>query len=100
MFFRFNDNKSPIRTHLFNICCHKPLSELSLGLNEELLQDISKYLEVLSKLRPEKVTLLGLASVKDDPGNYIINSCDPACILPFTKLKVSKKLQLFLTTLS
>lgn len=61
---------------------------MSLGLNEELLQDTSKYLELLAKNKPEKVTLLGLASVKDDIGNYLINYCDPALFTPFTKLRV------------
>lgn len=75
-------------THLLNICCHKPLSKLSLGLNEELLQETSQYLKLLAKNKPEKVTSLGLASVKDDIGNYLINNCDPALFLPFTNLKV------------
>lgn len=66
------------------------MSELSLGLNEELLQDTTKYLELLAKLRPEKVRLLGLASLKDEPGNYLINNCDPALFMPFNKLKVNK----------
>lgn len=89
---RFKEGISPIVTYLFSICTsHKPLLELSLGLNEELLQDTTKYLEILAKLRPEKLTLLGLASIKDDPGNYLINNCDPTLFLPFTKLKVYTK---------
>lgn len=90
--YRFKEGIFPILTYLFSICTsHKPLLELSLGLNEELLQDTTKYLEVLGKLRPEKLTLLGLASIKDEPGNYLINNCDPALFLPFTKLKVKLK---------
>lgn len=48
-----------------------------------------KYLQLLGENRPGKLQTLGLASVKDDPANYLISICDPNLFTPFRELKVS-----------
>lgn len=48
-----------------------------------------KYLQLLAESRADKLQTLGLASVKDDPANYLISTCDPILFTPFRELKVS-----------
>lgn len=64
---------------------------LNLGLNEELTQNIPEFLRLLKMSRPEKVLKLGLASIKDDPGNYLIYNCDPTLFSCFINLQVTQK---------
>lgn len=47
-----------------------------------------EYLQLLAQNRPDKLETLGLASVKDDPANYMISTCDPILFMPFRELKV------------
>lgn len=63
------------------------LQKLSLGCCEDLCQFVPQILQ--SKyICPNNVELLGLASMKDDPGSYLILDCDPSLFQPFTKLQV------------
>lgn len=63
------------------------LERLSLGCCEDLCQFVPQLLQS-RYIRPENVELLGLASMKDDPGSYLLVDCDPAIFQPFTKLQV------------
>lgn len=74
---------------LVQACCRIPLQRFSIGGSEDLCQQIPQFLQLLGSVRPEKVTLLGLASVKEDPGNYLICDADPMLFAPFKSLKVS-----------
>lgn len=66
------------------------LQRLSLGCCENLCQFVPQLLQ--SKyIRPNEIELLGLASMKDDPGSYLILDCDPSIFLPFTKLQVPRE---------
>nr|XP_022904515.1 F-box only protein 33-like [Onthophagus taurus] len=78
----------PVAQHIMNICARRPLQRLSLGMNEDLLQHVPQYLHILAKTRPEKVTTLGLASVKDDPASYYILSYDGILLMPFSNLQI------------
>lgn len=70
-------------------CCTQPLEQFSIGGSEDLSQFVPDLLQVLIKQSPEKVTLLGLASVKEDFLNYSICDLQPSLITSFTNLKVS-----------
>lgn len=74
---------------LLSKCCTQPLEQFSIGGSEDLSQFVPDLLQVLIKQSPEKVTLLGLASVKEDFLNYSICDLQPSLITSFTNLKVS-----------
>lgn len=66
--------------------CLTKLTKFSIGC----IEDLSYFLEdILKNLDPNKVTHLGLASVKDDPVQYQPSYFNPDFISPFYKLKVS-----------
>ncbi|KRT82863.1 F-box domain-containing protein, partial [Oryctes borbonicus] len=72
----YTEFASQVHQLLAEICRRRPLQYFSLGLNEELLQHMPNYLELLAgNRRPNKLQTLGLASVKDDPANYLISTC-------------------------
>lgn len=65
------------------------LERLSLGCCEDLCQFVPQILQ--SKyICPNNITLLGLASMKDDPGSYLIVDFEPTIFEQFTKLQVFK----------
>lgn len=84
----FSDNSNAMLPRLVQACCRIPLQRFSIGGSEDLCQQIPQFLQLLGSVRPEKVTLLGLASVKEDPGNYLICDADPMLFAPFKSLKV------------
>ncbi|KAK9729166.1 F-box-like [Popillia japonica] len=84
----YTDFTSQVYQLLVEICRRRPLQHFSLGLNEELLQHMPKYLQLLAESRADKLQTLGLASVKDDPANYLISTCDPILFTPFRELKI------------
>lgn len=66
--------------------CLPKLTQFSIGC----LEDLSYYLEDFIKcLNPDKITHLGLASVKDDPMKYQPSYFTPSLINTFSNLKVS-----------
>lgn len=66
--------------------CLPKLMQFSIGC----LEDLSYYLEDFIKcLNPDKITHLGLASVKDDPIKYQPSYFTPSLIKTFSHLKVS-----------
>nr|XP_023024571.1 uncharacterized protein LOC111512658 [Leptinotarsa decemlineata] len=70
--------------NLLNPCLPK-LSKFSIGC----VEDLSFFLEgILTNLNPSLITDLGLATVKDDPTNYVRNNFDPRLLSPFPKLEV------------
>ncbi|CAH1957296.1 unnamed protein product [Acanthoscelides obtectus] len=65
--------------------CLPNLVKFSIGC----IEDLSYFIEdILKHLDPNKVTHLGLASVKDDPVNYQYCCFDPELLAPFNKLEV------------
>lgn len=61
------------------------LSQFSIGC----VEDLAHYTDyILRSLNPSKVTLLALASVKDDPVKYEESYFDPELITPFIQLKI------------
>lgn len=86
--FRFTDGSNTLLTRLVQACCRIPLSRFSIGGSEDLCQHIPQFLQLLANTNSDKVSLLGLASVKDDPGNYLICDADPALFKPFKNLQV------------
>lgn len=65
--------------------CLSKLTKFSIGC----IDDLSCYVkDILASLSAEKVTHLGLASVKDDPSYYQVSYFNPDYILPFKNLKV------------
>lgn len=65
--------------------CLSNLTEFSIGC----LEDLSYYVEdIIKDLTPNKVTHLGLASVKDDPIKYQPSLFDPTIMRLFVNLKV------------
>ncbi|XP_025831431.1 F-box only protein 33 isoform X2 [Agrilus planipennis] len=75
-------------SEIIKIFCNFPLEKFSIGGCEELCQFVPQYLERLSNTRPEQVSILGLASVKDDPSNYLICEVDAVLFSAFRNLKI------------
>ncbi|KAB0803545.1 hypothetical protein PPYR_00515 [Photinus pyralis] len=75
-------------TRLIQTCCRKPLQRFSIGGSEDLSQHIPQFLEVLGSAQPEKVLLLGLASVKYDSNYYPICDVRAELFLPFINLEM------------
>ncbi|GLV43555.1 uncharacterized protein CBL_04097 [Carabus blaptoides fortunei] len=70
---------------LIQIASH--LERLSLGCCEDLCQYVPQILQ--SELfNPQNIKVLGLASMKDDPGSYLILDCDPIIFEPFTNIQI------------
>lgn len=72
------------------MCVGRNIECLNLGLNEELTYNVSEFLYVLQQSKPERVKQLGLASIKDDPSDYLISNCDSSMFKPFFNLQVIK----------
>nr|XP_967995.2 PREDICTED: F-box/LRR-repeat protein 21 [Tribolium castaneum] len=68
--------------------CLPNLTKFSIGCIEDFALYLDEYLTILGSQQPEKVTLLGLASVKDNPNEYEDSYFECDLIKPFTNLKV------------
>ncbi|XP_044263368.1 F-box only protein 33 isoform X2 [Tribolium madens] len=68
--------------------CLPSLTKFSIGCIEDFALYLDEYLTILASQQPEKVTLLGLASVKDNPNEYEDSYFECDLIKPFTNLKV------------
>ncbi|XP_017776891.1 PREDICTED: uncharacterized protein LOC108562901 [Nicrophorus vespilloides] len=66
----------------------KSMTRLSFGCLEQLQQKVIDILHHLANVKPDKITTLGLATVKDDPSNYLLNYYDPQLITPFQNLEI------------
>lgn len=64
------------------------LEKFSIGCVENFSHYLEEYLRKMAAYRSDKVTLLGLASVKDNPNEYLDPNFDSILIKPFTNLKV------------
>ncbi|KAH0813329.1 F-box only protein 33-like isoform X3 [Tenebrio molitor] len=68
--------------------CLPNLAKFSIGSIEDFAHYLDEYLTILSSQQPEKITVLGLASVKDNPNEYEDSYFECDLIKPFTNLKV------------
>lgn len=66
------------------------LEKLSLGCCEDLCQYVPQILES-QLINAQNIKVLGLASMKDDPGSYLILDCDPVMFEPFVNIQVYLK---------
>lgn len=64
------------------------LERLSLGCCEDLCTYLPQILQS-ELINPQHVKLLGLASMKDDPGSYLILDLDPIMFEPFINIQVN-----------
>lgn len=72
---------------LLSICPR--LEALSLGCCEEICNNLTRFLELMANSEhPEKVQTIGFASVKDDPGNYLLIDVNVQLFSSFTNLKI------------
>lgn len=69
--------------------CLPNLAKFSIGSIEDFAHYLDEYLTILSSQQPEKITVLGLASVKDNPNEYEDSYFECDLIKPFTNLKVT-----------
>lgn len=72
-------------------CCRRPLKRFSFGVVDELAKHTPEFLEILATNEPEQVKQLGLASIREEPGNFKPIKYDVKLFKPFTKLQVSMK---------
>lgn len=75
--------------NLIKSCCRRPLKRFSFGALHELAKYTPEFLEILSQNEPQKVEQLGLASLREEPGNFKPIMYDVKLLKPFTKLQVS-----------
>ncbi|RZC41072.1 F-box only protein 33, partial [Asbolus verrucosus] len=68
--------------------CLPNLIKFSIGCIEDFAHYLDEYLLILSNKQAEKITVLGLASVKDNPNEYEDSYFECDLIKPFTNLKV------------
>lgn len=71
------------------LCCRRGLEKFSIGGMEKLACHSHEFLELLALSSTKKMTHLGLASVKDEPGLYKPLNIDKRMFRPFSKLEVS-----------
>jgi hypothetical protein len=64
------------------------LEALSLGCSEELTVYVGAFLDLLVRHQSCSLRHLGLASVKDDPDDYILLDFDPTLFRSFHRLQV------------
>lgn len=64
------------------------LEALSLGCSEELTVYVGAFLDLLARHQACSLRYLGLASVKDDPDDYLLLDVDPALFRSFQMLQV------------
>lgn len=64
------------------------LEALSLGCSEELTVYIGAFLDLLARHQACSLRYLGLASVKDDPDDYLLLDLDPGLFRSFQMLQV------------
>ncbi|KAK9893105.1 hypothetical protein WA026_023826 [Henosepilachna vigintioctopunctata] len=68
--------------------CLPKLHRFSIGCIEDLSNEVEHFLEVISRKHSSRVTALGLASVKDEPGKCKNFSLRPSLIKPFSGLEI------------
>lgn len=92
MFFYFShyDNSNEIKeiVNLIKSCCRRPLRHFSFGAIDELAKYTSEFLDILSQNEPEQIEQLGLASIREEPGNFKPIQYDFKLFKPFTRLQV------------
>jgi len=66
----------------------RQLEALSLGCSEELTVYVGAFLDLLARHQACSLRYLGLASVKDDPDDYILLDLDPSLFRSFQMLQV------------
>lgn len=77
------------------------LEALSLGCSEELAVYVGALLDLLAHHQACSLRYLGLASVKDDPDDYLLLDLDPSLFRSFQVLQVCILLSVaYLTVLS
>lgn len=64
------------------------LEALTLGCSEELTVYVGAFLDLLARHQACSLRYLGLASVKDDPDDYVLLDVDPALFRSFQMLQV------------
>lgn len=79
----------PVCVTLLKIYSRRPMTKVTIGGNEDMAPYMSSILQVLCDTKPEKVTTLGFATVKDDPQHYFIYDLDPLLFIPFQNLQVT-----------
>ncbi|KAJ3649944.1 hypothetical protein Zmor_021658 [Zophobas morio] len=87
---RYHSKSSYNIQNVINILkrCLPNLSKFSIGCIEDFAHYLDEYLMILANQQSEKVTVLGLASVKDNPNEYEDSYFECDLIKPFTNLKV------------
>lgn len=75
--------------NLIKHCCRRPLKRFSFGAIDQLAKHTQEFLEILSQNEPEQVEQLGLASIREEPGNFKPIQYDVKLLKSFTKLQVS-----------
>lgn len=75
--------------NLIKSCCRRPLKRFSFGAIDELAKHTSEFLEILSQNEPQQIEQLGMASIREDLGNFKPIKYDLKLFKPFTKLQVS-----------
>ncbi|KAF5304281.1 hypothetical protein FQA39_LY19012 [Lamprigera yunnana] len=83
----YSDEGNSLLTRLVQACCCKSLQRFSIGGSEDLCQHVPQFLQLLAAPHPERVVLLGLASVKYDSNYYPICDVKAELFLPFTNLQ-------------
>ena len=66
----------------------RQLEALSLGCSEELTVYVGAFLDLLARHQACSLRYLGLASVKDDPDDYILLDLDSSLFRSFQMLQV------------
>ncbi|KAF5271299.1 hypothetical protein FQR65_LT05314 [Abscondita terminalis] len=84
----YSDEANSLLTRLVQTCCRKSLQRFSIGGSEDLCQHIPQFLQLLAGSHPEKVSLLGLASVKYDSNYYPICDVKADLFTPFKNLQI------------
>ncbi|XP_044744406.1 F-box/LRR-repeat protein 21 isoform X1 [Coccinella septempunctata] len=68
--------------------CLPKLNKFSIGCIEDLSNEVENFLKLLNRRHSERVTVLGLASVKDEPGKCKKVALRPSIFKPFSGLEI------------
>ncbi|XP_065171342.1 F-box/LRR-repeat protein 21-like [Atheta coriaria] len=71
-----------------DIYTRQSLNVLTLGCNEELFESLPDILALLDQKKADNIETLALATVKEDPCNYLMQNLDAKQLVMFRRLQI------------